>query len=82
MKPKNSLTSEERDLTISGNKGYRPVSSQISHIAGIGMKNWSNVLDDYWTNIVNNSIDGVVLFSLGSITNTEGMPEKWKILGE
>jgi len=61
----------------------RPILHKVLYIGGLGVfahqNNGSNVLERKWSNIVENSKDGVVLFSFGSVANTELMPLLWKV---
>lgn len=57
----------------------RPVLHKVIYIAGIGLSN-PKPLDDHWQKIMNDSKDGVILFSFGSVADPTKMPDKWKVL--
>ncbi len=57
----------------------RPILPNVIYVGGLTMKK-AETLDEDWERIVQNSEkDGVVLFSLGSVANTSGMPWEYKV---
>uniref|UniRef100_A0A915HK44 glucuronosyltransferase n=1 Tax=Romanomermis culicivorax TaxID=13658 RepID=A0A915HK44_ROMCU len=59
----------------------RPIVDRLTYIAGVGMPDVAakkHSLNAQWREALDEAVDGVVLFSLGSITNTDGMPLEWK----
>lgn len=57
----------------------RPILHKVVYIGGIGLTN-PNPLKEEWQNLMDNSEDGVVLFSFGSVAKPETMPQSWKVI--
>lgn len=56
----------------------RPILHKVIYIGGIGMSN-PKPLDEKWKKIMDDSKDGVVLFSFGSVANSTKIPREWKV---
>jgi len=56
----------------------RPILHKVLYIGGIGLSE-PGKLNQEWSQLVNESKDGVVIFSFGSIANASAMPDSWKV---
>lgn len=56
----------------------RPVLHKIIYIGGVNM-NKPEPLEEKWQKIADDSQDGFVILSFGSLANASAMPEQWKV---
>lgn len=56
----------------------RPILHKVQYVGGIGMSE-PKKLDKFWQHLMDTSLDGVVLMSMGSVVNSSQMPHQMKL---